>query len=167
MSDDGAYWPSPWPGEDGGPRRLQMPHGVAGPRVQRGAALDVTSRALFGATMVVLREPGEVYVHTFAPGGTTSTVERVDPASLTTVRASPDLAAGPWWPGGVAVHANGDLYVTELFAFNLATIAPGSKTPTSGQFISCPTAVEISNGDVYVAHDGLCGPDPGSIVKLG
>lgn len=112
MSDDGAYWPSPWPGEDGGPRRLQMPHGVAGPRVQRGAALDVTSRALFGATMVVLREPGEVYVHAFAPGGTTSTVERVDPASLTTVRASPDLAAGPWWPGGVAVHANGDLYVT-------------------------------------------------------
>jgi hypothetical protein len=112
MTDDGAYWPSPWPGEDGGPRRVQMPHGIAGPRVPQGASLDVSSRELFGATMVVLRDPGEVYVHAFAPGGATSTLERVDPSSLTTVRASPDLPAGPWWPGGVAVHANGDLYVT-------------------------------------------------------
>ncbi len=111
MTDSG-YWPSPWPGEDGGPRRLQTPQGIAGPRLQCGEALDVTSRELLGTTMVVLRDPGEVYVHAFAPGSPTSVVERVDSISLTTLHASPELPAGPWWPGGVAVHANGDLYVT-------------------------------------------------------
>jgi hypothetical protein len=65
--------------------------------------------------MPVLREPGEVYVQGNTPPGlgeTTAWVERIDPESLATVGRSPDLAGGPFWPGGVAVHANGDLYVT-------------------------------------------------------
>ena len=68
----------------------------------------------------------------------------------------------------LAVADDGTIYVTQLFAaFSVATIAPGSKTATSEQFVACPTAVEISNGDVYVAHNGVCGPDPGEIIKLG
>jgi hypothetical protein len=63
--------------------------------------------------MVVLRAPGEVFLtgHTFGPD-TCAWVERVDVETLAPVARSPDLLAGPWWPGGIAAHANGDLYVT-------------------------------------------------------
>jgi hypothetical protein len=63
--------------------------------------------------MVVLREPGEVFVlgHTFG-GDSCSWVERLDPDTLAPVAQSPELAAGPWWPGGIAAHRNGSLYVT-------------------------------------------------------
>ena len=108
---DSGYWQSCWPGEDGGPRRLQRP--ASGP----GPALDadhvaVRSREAIAATMVVLREPGEVFVlrHTVGPD-TVSWVERVNPVTLETLNRSADLAGGPTWPGGLAVHANGSLYV--------------------------------------------------------
>ena len=63
--------------------------------------------------MVVLREPGEVFVagHTFGDDSR-AWVERVDPVTLEPLACSADLAAGPWWPGGIAAHANGSLYVT-------------------------------------------------------
>jgi len=38
-------------------------------------------------------------------------VEMIDPLSLKTLCASPRLPGGPMWPGGMAVHANGDLFV--------------------------------------------------------
>jgi hypothetical protein len=108
-----GYWDSPWPGEDGGPSRQQAPSGTPGLSVQPDEALEVHRRDIFMGTMVVLREPGEVFVlqHTFGPD-TVSWVERVDPESLEPVARSPDLEAGPFWPGGVACHANGSLYVT-------------------------------------------------------
>jgi hypothetical protein len=63
--------------------------------------------------MVVLREPGEVFLtgHTFGPEST-AWVERVDPLTLAPLARSPDLPGGPFWPGGIAAHANGTLYVT-------------------------------------------------------
>ncbi len=63
--------------------------------------------------MVVLRDPGEVFLtgHTFG-ADSRAWVERLDPATLTPLARSPDLAAGPWWPGGIAAHQNGSLYVT-------------------------------------------------------
>jgi len=106
-----GYWASPWPGEDGGPRRLQTAPGVAGPRFTPAGA-RVTSRETVATTMVVLREPGEVYAlrHTVGPD-TVSWVERIDPVTLETVARSRDLDGGPTWPGGMAAHANGSLYV--------------------------------------------------------
>ncbi len=111
MSPPG-YWDSPWPAEDGGPAREQAPHGVAGLAVRERESITVTRRDVFMGTMVVLRDPGEVYVlqHTFGPE-TVSWVERVHPESLEPLERSPDLDAGPFWPGGVACHANGSLYV--------------------------------------------------------
>ena len=38
-------------------------------------------------------------------------VERLDPETLATRARSPDLDAGPFWPGGMACHANRSLYV--------------------------------------------------------
>ena len=69
-------------------------------------------------TMTVLRDPGEVYFlshqmirHRHFGLPTTSCVERIDPLTLRPLKRSPRLPAGPAWPGGIAVHANGDLYV--------------------------------------------------------
>jgi len=106
-----GYWPSPWPGEDGGPARLQVPSGTAGPRFDAATAV-VTHRESVVSTMVVLREPGEVFALRHTPGpDATGWVERIDAVTLETVARSDDLAAGPTWPGGIAAHANGALYV--------------------------------------------------------
>jgi hypothetical protein len=62
--------------------------------------------------MVVTRDPGELYLlrHT-AGDAAVSFVERVDPESLEPLAVSPELAGGPAWPGSLAAHANGSLYV--------------------------------------------------------
>ncbi|MDP1805589.1 MAG: hypothetical protein Q8K72_10515, partial [Acidimicrobiales bacterium] len=72
----------------------------------------MTHRESPGTTMVVLRDPGEVYVlrHTFGPE-VISWVEQIDPESLEVLRRTPDLPAGPMWPGGLACHADGSLHV--------------------------------------------------------
>jgi hypothetical protein len=109
---DAGYWPSRWPGEDGGPRRTEIPRSGTGPGIRPGERLKVTTREAIVATMVVLREPGEVYLlrHTGGPEAI-SWVERIDPTSLDVVARSADLPGGKTWPGGVAAHANGSLYV--------------------------------------------------------
>jgi hypothetical protein len=63
--------------------------------------------------MVVLRDPGEVFLagHTFGDDSR-AWVERLDPDTLAPMERSPELPAGPWWPGGIAAHRNGSLYVT-------------------------------------------------------
>jgi hypothetical protein len=106
-----GYWPSLWPGEDGGPARHQTVAGVDGPRFMDGA-VEVTHRDAVAATMIVLRAPGEVFAlrHTAGPAAV-SWVERIDPVTLETHARSEDLAGGPTWPGGLAAHANGSLYV--------------------------------------------------------
>jgi hypothetical protein len=120
--DLAGYRPSPWPGEDGGPRRTASPARVDpsvtspnrfGELVRAGGSLEVTARHGFMFTMPVLRDPGEVYLHGCELGTpSTGWVERIDPITLATIERSPALAGGPFWPGGVAAHANGDLYTT-------------------------------------------------------
>ncbi len=69
------------------------------------------------STMTLLGAPGEVYLLTHSvlrarlglP--TTARVERIDPQTLKTMERSPRLAGGPMWPGGMALHRNGDIYV--------------------------------------------------------
>lgn len=110
-----AYFASPWPAEDGGPARLQTPHGAPGLTLQSGEKLDCTTRNTLLSTMTVLGAPGEVFLLTHAvlrhhiglP--TTARVERIDPITLRTLEKSPPLPGGPMWPGGMAVHANGSL----------------------------------------------------------
>jgi len=82
-----------------------------GPALDAGH-VEVRSREAIAATMVVLRDPGEVFLlrHTAGPDAS-SWVERVDPDSLDMLARSDDLAGGPTWPGGLAAHANGSLHV--------------------------------------------------------
>lgn len=63
-------------------------------------------------TMVVIASPDEVFVLCHTGGDdAVSWVERVHPETLETLATSEHLAGGPAWPGGIAVHPNGDLYV--------------------------------------------------------
>ena len=114
-----GYYKSPWPGEDAGPQRLQAANGMAGLNIQPGEKLvKKASRRLCTGNMVVLRDPGEVYLmHVDTLRGKigrscSSYVEKVDPHTLETVSSSGPLPGGVWWPGGINVHRNGDLYVT-------------------------------------------------------
>jgi hypothetical protein len=110
-----GYWRSPWPAEDAGPRRSQAPHGTVGLALDAdaGERLVAHRRDVLAPTMTVLRDPGEVFVlaHTIGPD-CVSWVERIDPLTLDVLERSPDLPGGPFWPGGMAAHANGSLYVT-------------------------------------------------------
>jgi len=111
MSSTG-YAATPWPAEDGGPRRQQRPHGLAGPnaRSARLAAVRQTPVSI----MALLGPDDAVYVlrNTIGPDAA-SWVEQVHPESLEEVRRSPDLALGPFWPGGFAVLDDGALLVVQ------------------------------------------------------
>jgi hypothetical protein len=62
--------------------------------------------------MAVLREPGEIFLLRHSAGeGAFSLVERINPESLEPMASSPELPGGPVWPGSLAAHANGSLYV--------------------------------------------------------
>jgi hypothetical protein len=116
MSPSG-YLESPWPGEDGCPERMQVPRSSAALALRAGEKLGCVTRNTLMSTMTVLGAPGEVYLLTHSvirariglP--TTACVELIDPHTLKTVRRSPRLRGGPMWPGGMAIHRNGDLYV--------------------------------------------------------
>ncbi len=109
-----GYFDSPWPGEDGTPDRLQTPRTTG---ASLALPLRSTTRSTLMSTMTVLGRPGDVYLLTHdvlrANFGlpTAARVERIDPVTLATLGSSPRLPGGPMWPGGMAVHANGDLYV--------------------------------------------------------
>jgi hypothetical protein len=74
-------------------------------------------RDAYASTMVILRDPGEVFVlrHTLGRrplrDETMAWVERVDPTTLAPLERSPPLAGGPFWPGGLAAHGDGSLHV--------------------------------------------------------
>lgn len=108
-----GYYQSPWPGEDGGPTR-RADAGSHAPVL--GTALHATTRRSLMSTMTVLGAPGDVFLLTHdalrstVGAATCARVERIDPITLAPLARSPRLAGGPMWPGGLAVHGNGDLY---------------------------------------------------------
>jgi hypothetical protein len=100
-----------WVAEDGGPRRQQW---LAGAHLNLAATetLQVTSRTMMVVTMVVMTSPNDVFVLCHTGGDdAVSWVEQVHPETLETLATSEKLPGGRAWPGGIAVHPNGDLYV--------------------------------------------------------
>ena len=100
-----------WTAEDGGSRRQQW---LSGAELSIGETerLQVTGRTMMVVTMVVLASPEEVFVLCHTGGDdAVSWVEQVHPQSLEPIATSEKLAGGRAWPGGIAVHPNGDLYV--------------------------------------------------------
>ena len=128
--DPAALWPGPWPAEDGGPRRRQAAGAETGLGLREGRSLQATSRLSIASTMVVLRDPGEVFLLCHTGGDdAVSWVEQIDPLSLETIRRSSDLPGGPTWPGGLAAHADGDLYV--VFGAHAHRLSPTLETMAS------------------------------------
>ena len=162
-----GYWPSPWPAEDGGARRLQVPAGAhPGLGLSAGAELDVTHRDSPGTTMVVLRDPGEVYVlrHGFGDDAV-SWVEQVDPDTLDVVRRSPDLPGGPMWPGGLAAHADGSLHV--VFGDHAHRLAPDTTVLASTQLPRHrPYNSFVTLPDGHLVTKDFAGRRPGSSPAL-
>ncbi len=139
-------YPSSWPAEDGGAQRLQVsPTGVE-PRIE-GTPI-VTTRDLLVGTMVVTREPGEVFLLCHSGGDdAVSWVEQIDPDTLAPLARSRDLPAGPTWPGGLAVHANGFLYVVfGRFAHKLS--------PALDVVASCELPRDLPYNSFVILGDG-------------
>jgi hypothetical protein len=171
-----GYWPSRWPGEDGGPCRLQRPLTGDGPSLAQGH-VDVCSREAIAATMVVQREPGQLFLlrHTAGPDAI-SWVERVDPVTLETVARSADLPGGPTWPGGMAAHANGTLHV--VFGNHAHCLAPDLTLLASRElprrlpynsFVVVPDGHIVTKdfGGVLPGHDPAAHtPEPAEILVL-
>lgn len=75
-------------------------------------------RDSFAIGALVRRDPGELFAlrHDVPARRTHTTpveawVERLDPETLEVTAATPRLPGGPFWPGGIAAHRNGDLHV--------------------------------------------------------
>jgi hypothetical protein len=176
MTAGSGYWRSRWPGEDGGPRRLQQPATGPGPDLDAGHVV-VRSREVIAATMVVLRDPGEVFLlrHTAGPDAI-SWVERVDPDSLDMVARSVDLAGGPTWPGGIAAHADGSLHVVfgnhaHRLDANLAVLASRElpRRRPYNSFVIVPDGHLVTKdfGGVLPGHDPAAHrPEAAELVAL-
>ena len=107
-----AYWNSSWPGEDGGPRRQQTASNVVIPRILNSQQLEVASRDALAITMPIVGPNNELFLQRIMPGPDSVTwVEKIDPQTLEPLAQSEQLAGGPMWPGGMAAHVNGSLYV--------------------------------------------------------
>jgi hypothetical protein len=110
-----GYWPSPWPGECGGPRRQKV-SAAPGLDLRPGEQLVSTVRHTGEGrwpVMFVRRDEGELFLqgsHHTAPAS--GWLERVDPVTLEPIAASPMLSSGEHsWCGAVAAHENGYLYM--------------------------------------------------------
>jgi hypothetical protein len=109
MSD---YWKSSWSGEDGGPKRRQIATNVSIPRITNSKQLETVSRDALAMTMPIVGPNDELFLQRVMPGlDSVAWVEKIDPLTLETIIQSEQLAGGPMWPGGMAAHANGSLYV--------------------------------------------------------
>ena len=129
---DAGYWSSRWPGEDGGPRRTATPRTGAGLGLKANEVLTATTRSAIVTTMLVLREPGELFLLCHTGGNeAVAWVEQLHPETLETLRRSPDLPGGKTWPGGLAAHANGSLYVA--FGRHLHRLDPDLTVTGSAQ----------------------------------
>ncbi len=100
-----------WTHEDGGPTRTQLVPGAldTGP----GTRLAATTRVAPVTTMAVRgANEGEVLLLRHTPGEpSAAVVERIDPITLEPTCTSPDLPAGPVWPGGIGSTADGGAHV--------------------------------------------------------
>ena len=155
------YWPSSWSGEDGGPKRQQIAANVSIPRILNAKQLEVVSRDALAMTMPIVGPHDELFLQRVMPGLDSVTwVEKIDPMTLETLAQSEQLAGGPMWPGGMAAHANGSLYVVfgnhaHRLSTDLAVIASFElpRVRPYNSFVILPTG--------HIATKDFSGPLPG------
>lgn len=175
MSAPGAYWPGPWTCEDGGPRRLGAPQGQAGLAIAAGERLELAAvRDAAGTGMLIRREPGELFAlrHELPrrPQGppVRAWVERLDPLTLEPLAATPRLPGGPFWPGGLAAHACGDLHL--VFGRWAHRLSPALEVLASHRLpVERPhnSFVVLDGGELVMKDcDAPAGRDPSTLSVL-
>jgi hypothetical protein len=155
------YWPSSWSGEDGGPKRQQIATNVSIPRISSVKQLEVVSRDALAMTMPIVGPHDELFLQRVMPGpNSVAWVEKIDPLTLETIIQSEQLAGGPMWPGGMAAHANGSLYVVfgnhaHRLSTDLSVIASLElpRVRPYNSFVILPTG--------HIATKDFSGPLPG------
>ena len=155
------YWPSSWSGEDGGPKRQQIAANVSIPRILNAKQLEVVSRDALAMTMPIVGPHDELFLQRVMPGlDSVAWVEKIDPLTLEPLAQSEQLAGGPMWPGGMAAHANGSLYVVfgnhaHRLSTDLSVIASVElpRVRPYNSFVILPTG--------HIATKDFSGPLPG------
>jgi hypothetical protein len=107
-----------------------VPEGQPGLGVRLGEDLRVAAvHQAFATDALVRREPGELFAlrHDIPPSGPQAKpveawVERLDPGTLEVTASTARLPGGPFWPGGIAAHACGDLHM--VFGFWAHRLTP-------------------------------------------
>ncbi len=171
-----GYWPRPWTCEDGGPRRWGCADGIAGLGIEPGEGLEVAAaRDAFATGMLIHRDAGELFalrhgVPLRGPqaGPVQAWVERLDPATLAVTAYSPRLPGGPFWPGGIAAHANGDLIV--VFGRWAHRLSPGLEPLASHELpVARPhnSFVVLDGGEIVTKDcDAPAGREPSTVSVL-
>jgi len=133
------------------------------------------ARDAFATDALVRREPGELFAlrHEMAALAVRSRpveawVERLDPDSLAVVASSPRLAGGPFWPGGIAAHAGGDLHAA--FGCWIHRLDPGLDVLASRQ-LPAPrphnSFVVLDGGEIAIKDcDAPAGAEPTTLSIL-
>ncbi len=103
---------TPWPAEDGGPRRQQRPHGINGPRAG-SARLEAVRQTPVSIMALIAPDDTILLLRNTVGADAVTWVEALDPESLEVRRRSPDIPLGPFWPGGCAVLADGSVMVVQ------------------------------------------------------
>ena len=155
------YWPSSWSGEDGGPKRQQIAANVSIPRILNAKQLEVVSRDALAMTMPIVGPHDELFLQRVMPGlDSVAWVEKIDPLTLEPLAQSEQLAGGPMWPGGMAAHASGSLYVVfgnhaHRLSTDLSVIASVElpRVRPYNSFVILPTG--------HIATKDFSGPLPG------
>lgn len=106
---------------------------------------------------------GALYVTTLpgGPGGAVpGSVYRIDERSGTAELVASGFAGAT----GVAVSADGDIFVAELFGNRISVLAAGAETPETFLEVNQPAAVELRRGFLYASTDAL---PPGGVQEPG
>lgn len=153
-----------WRSEDGGPRRTQL---AAGRLDAAGAALTVTSRLDPVMTMPVWGD-GALYLLRHTAGeGAVAVVEQIDPSTLEPEARSVELAGGPVWPGGLAVHPTGDLHV--VFGNHAHRLSPDLDVQASATLprpAPYNSFVTLPDGHLVTKDFGAFAPGPAELLVL-
>jgi hypothetical protein len=155
-----------WTHEDGGPRRTQLVPGALG--TGPGTRLEVTTRTAPVTTMAVRgAAEGDLLLLRHTPGEPSSAiVERCDPTTLEPVVASPELPAGPVWPGGLGATADGGAH---LVFGDHAHRLDADLRPVASQRLPRPRPYNsfVVLGDGHLATKDFAGSTPSRAVPAG
>jgi len=171
-----GYWPGTWTCEDGGPRRWGAVESSPGLRIGPGERLEVAAvHDAFATDALVRRDPGELFAlrHDVPRSGIQADpveawVERLHPETLAVTASSPRLPGGPFWPGGIAAHASGDLHV--VFGHWAHRLSPGLEPRASHRLpVERPhnSFVVLDTGELVTKDcDAPAGREPSTVSAL-